>query len=119
MKSSQKVEPPKPKVDPTKNILSNWSSKKTPGKSGSTRRGRPMSTGDKGKMRQTLCQQLFSICSGNPVVWSKGFGFEWAADLGPEEKVTQLCNQEGVVVVRITQDRKGNVVQASLWSRNN
>ena len=41
----------------------------------------------------------------------KGFGLN-GRRLESRGKVTQQCNQEGIVVVRITVDRQGDVVQA-------
>ena len=108
----KKVEPPKPKVDQaTKNILSKLvNQKKTQEKVAQQGEGNDQVQGDKGKIEgKPYANSYFNLAG--PGGMGKGFGLN-GRRLESRGKVTQLCNQEGVVVVRITVDRKGNVVQA-------
>ena len=59
--------------------------------------------GDKGKIEGNPMPTVISIWP-DLLVWAK-FGLN-GRRLESRGKVTQLCNQEGVVVVRITVDRK-------------
>ena len=108
----KKVEPPKPKVDQTtKNILSKLvNQKKKQEKQAQNGEGNDQVQGDKGKIEGNPYANSYFNLAG-PGGMGKGFGLN-GRRLESRGKVTQLCNQEGVVVVRITVDRKGNVVQA-------
>ncbi len=108
----KKVEPPKPKVDQTtKNILSKLvNQKKTLEKVAQLGEGNDQVEGDKGKFEGNPYANSYFNLAG-PGGMGKGFGLN-GRRLESRGKVTQLCNQEGVVVVRITVDRQGNVVQA-------
>ena len=108
----KKVEPPKPKVDQTtKNILSKLvNKKKKQEKQAQNGEGNDQLQGDKGKIEGNPYANSYFNLAG-PVGMGKGFGLN-GRRLESRGKVTQQCNQEGVVVVRITVDRKGIVVQA-------
>ena len=111
-KGSSKVEPPKPKVDQaTKNILSKLvNQKKTQEKVVQQGEGNDQVQGDKGKIEgKPYANSYFNLAG--PGGMGKGFGLNGGGGYESRGKVTQLGNQEGVVV-RITVDRKGNVVQA-------
>lgn len=105
-----KPQPPKPKVaDKTKSVLSNMlSAKKTTQQSKGE--GNDTTVGDKG------------LAEGNPYASSyygkaglggkgKGYGLS-GRNLQTNGKVTQDCNEEGTVVVRITVNPQGEVVDA-------
>ncbi len=108
----KKVEPPKPKVDQaTKNILSKLvNQKKTEEKADQLGEGNDQVAGDKGKIEGNPYANSYFNLAG-PGGMGKGFGLN-GRRLESQGKVTQLCNQEGVVVVRITVNRQGDVVQA-------
>ena len=108
----KKVKPTKQKVDQqTKNILSKLvNQKKTPEKATKQGEGNDKVAGDKGKLVGNPYANSYFNLAG-PGGMGKGFGLN-GRRLESRGKVTQLCNQEGVVVVRITVDRKGNVVKA-------
>ena len=107
----KKVEPPKPTVSKsTKQVLSNLL--KAPDKSGETRDGEGVdqSPGDKGKVEGNPYASSYYGTAG---LTGKGSGFGLnGRSLQNQGSVTQECNQEGVVVVRITVDKNGNVVSA-------
>jgi len=108
----KKVEPQKPKVDQaTKNILSKLvNQKKSSEKAPQLAEGNDIVEGDKGKVEgDPYSNSYFNLASPGGMV--KGFGLN-GRRLESRGKVTQQCNQEGVVVVRITVNRKGDVVQA-------
>ncbi len=105
-------QPPKPKIsEATKNLVSNLiqSEKPTPGET-STGEGVESTPGDQGKP------------DGNPYASSyysqAGLGGEGTRyglngrSLQNDGKVVQQCNQEGIVVVRITVNQNGDVMQA-------
>ena len=108
----KKVEPPKPKVDQsTKNILSKLvNQKNTQQKTAQQGEGNNQLQGDKGKIEGNPYANSYFNLAG-PGGMGKGFGLN-GRRLESRGKVTQLCNQEGVVVVRITVNRQGNVIQA-------
>ena len=105
-----KPPPPKPTVaDKTKSVLSNMLSAKKPVQS-SKGEGNDTAPGDKGQ------------AEGNPYASSyygkaglggsgKGYGLS-GRNLQTNGKVTQDCNEEGTVVVRITVNQQGEVVDA-------
>ena len=109
---TKKVEPPKPKVDQaTKNILSKLvNQKKTEANAVQQGEGNDQVAGDKGKIEGNPYSNSYFNLAG-PGGMGKGFGLN-GRRLESRGKVTQLCNQEGVVVVRITVNRQGDVVQA-------
>ena len=103
--------PPKPKVDAsTKNILSKMlNAKKTEGKV-SGGEGDDRAAGDKGKIEgNPYASSYYSRAGlgGN----GTGYGLN-GRSLQSNGSVTQECNEEGTVVVRITVDQQGNVVNA-------
>jgi hypothetical protein len=106
------VEPPKPKVDQaTKNILSKLvNQKKTTEKASQQGEGNNQVAGDKGKIEGNPHANSYFNLAG-PGGMGKGFGLN-GRRLESRGKVKQQCNQEGVVVVRITVNRQGDVVQA-------
>lgn len=108
----KKIEPPKPKVDQaTKNILSKLiNQKKTEEKTVKKGKGNGQVQGDKGKIEGNPYANSYFNLAG-PGGMGKGFGLN-GRRLESTGKVTQQCNQEGVVVVRITVNRQGDVVQA-------
>ena len=111
-KKTPKAKPPPPKptvADKTKSVLSNMLSAKKPAQK-SKGEGNDSSPGDKGK------------AEGNPYASSyygkaglggsgKGYGLS-GRNLQTNGKVTQDCNEEGIVVVRITVNQQGEVVDA-------
>ena len=107
----KKVEPPKPTVSKsTKQVLSNLL--KAPDKSGETQEGEgdDQDPGDKGKVEGNPYASSYYGTAG---LGGKGSGFGLnGRSLQNQGSVTQECNQEGVVVVRITVDKNGNVVAA-------
>ena len=103
--------PPKPKVDAsTKNILSKMlNAKKTEGKA-SGGEGDDKTPGDKGKVEgNPYASSYYSRAGlgGN----GTGYGLN-GRSLQSNGAVTQECNEEGTVVVRITVDQQGNVIDA-------
>jgi len=103
--------PPKPKVDAsTKNILSKMlNAKKTEGKA-SGGEGDDKAPGDKGKVEgNPYASSYYSRAGlgGN----GTGYGLN-GRSLQSNGAVTQECNEEGTVVVRITVDQQGNVIDA-------
>lgn len=108
----KKIEPPKPKVDQaTKNILSKLvNQKKIAEKATQQGEGNDNVEGDKGKVEGNPYANSYFNLAG-PGGMGKGFGLN-GRRLESRGKVTQKCNQEGVVVVRITVNRRGDVIQA-------
>ena len=107
----KKVEPPKPTVSKsTKQVLSNLL--KAPDKSGETQEGEgdDQTPGDKGKVEGNPYASSYYGTAGKGGKGS-GFGLN-GRSLQNQGSVTQECNQEGVVVVRITVDKNGSVVAA-------
>ena len=108
----KKVSPPKLKVDEaTKNILSKLVNQKKSVENPSTQsEGNDIESGDKGRLEgNPYANSYFSLAG--PGGMGKGFGLN-GRRLESRGKVTQECNQEGVVVVRITVNRNGDVVAA-------
>ena len=107
----KKVEPPKPTVSKsTKQVLSNLL--KAPDKFGETRDGEGVdqSPGDKGKVEGNPYASSYYGTAG---LTGKGSGFGLnGRSLQNQGSVTQECNQEGVVVVRIAVDKNGSVIAA-------
>ena len=110
--ATKKNESPKPKVDQsTKNILSKLvNQKKSEEKATKHGEGNDKIEGDKGKIEGNPYSNSYFNLAG-PGGMGKGFGLN-GRRLESRGKVTQQCNQEGVVVVRITVNRTGDVVQA-------
>jgi len=108
----KKNEPSKLKIDQsTKNVLSKLvNQKKSEEKSAKQGEGNDQSQGDKGKIKGNPYANSYFNLAGY-VGMSKGFGLN-GRQLESRGKVTQQCNQEGVVVVRITVSRAGDVVKA-------
>ena len=84
--------------------------KKSEEKSAKQGEGNDQSQGDKGKIKGNPYANSYFNLAGY-VGMSKGFGLN-GRQLESRGKVTQQCNQEGVVVVRITVSRAGDVVKA-------
>ena len=108
----KKIEPPKPKLDQaTKNILSKLvNQKKSEEKAAKRGEGNDQLQGDKGKIDGNPYNNSYFNLKG-PGGMGKGFGLN-GRRLESQGQVTQQCNQEGIVVVRITVNRSGDVVQA-------
>lgn len=107
----EKKEPPKPTVSKsTKQVLSNLlkaSKKKGEAKEGE---GDDTELGDKGKVEGNPYASSYYGTAG---LGGKGSGFGLnGRSLQNQGSVTQECNQEGVVVVRITVDKGGVVIGA-------
>ena len=107
----KKVVPPKPTVSKsTKEVLSNLL--KASDKSGETQEGEgdDQTPGDRGKVEGNPYASSYYGIAG---LGGKGNGFGLnGRSLQNQGSVTQECNQEGVVVVRITVDKNGSVVAA-------
>ena len=106
-----KEEPPKPKVSKsTKQVLSNLFNNSNKSEESSQGEGDDEEAGDKGK---TEGNPYASSYYGTAGLGGKGAGFGLnGRSLQNQGSVTQECNQEGVVVVRITVDKSGTVVSA-------
>ena len=103
--------PPKPKVsDATKNILSNvLNAKKVEGEQ-KKGEGDDNKSGDKGKIEENPYASSYyntAGLGGN----GKGYGLN-GRNLQSNGAVTQECNEEGTVVVRITVNQQGQVIAA-------
>ena len=103
--------PPKPKVsDATKNILSNvLNAKKVEGEQ-KKGEGDDNKSGDKGKIEgNPYASSYYNTAGlgGN----GKGYGLN-GRNLQSNGAVTQECNEEGTVVVRITVNQQGQVIAA-------
>ena len=109
---NKKVVPTRPKVDQaTKKILSKLvNQKKILGKKDQQAQGNDKILGDKGKIDGNPYSNTYFNLAGLGGM-GKGFGLN-GRRLESRGKVTQICNQEGVVVVRITVNRQGDVVKA-------
>ena len=107
----KKVVPPKPTVSKsTKEVLSNLL--KASDKSGETQEGEgdDQTPGDRGKVEGNPYASSYYGIAG---LGGKGNGFGLnGRSVQNQGSVTQECNQEGVVVVRITVDKNGSVVAA-------
>ena len=108
----EKISPPKPKVNQTtKNILSKLVNQtKSEENSLSQSEGDDNKLGDKGKSSGNPYTNSYYNITGSRGM-GKGFGLN-GRKLESKGKVVQECNQQGVVVVRITVDRNGDVVGA-------
>ena len=108
----KKIEPPKPKVDQAiKNILSKLvNQKKSEEKAAQQGEGNDQLQGDKGRIEGNPYANSYFNLKGLGGM-GKGFGLN-GRRLESRGQVTQQCNQEGVVVVRIRVNREGDVVQA-------
>ncbi|MGB2085932.1 MAG: energy transducer TonB [Flavobacteriaceae bacterium] len=105
-------DPPKPKVAAsTKSILSNvLNAKKVQGEAQQQGEGNDLEAGDKGKLEGNPYASSYynkAGLGGN----GKGYGLN-GRNLQSNGAVTQQCNEEGVVVVRITVNQNGEVVAA-------
>jgi outer membrane biosynthesis protein TonB len=109
---TKNVEQPKLKVDQaTKNILSKLvNQKKLTEKASQQGEGNDQVSGDKGKIEGNPYANTYFNFDG-PGGMGKGFGLN-GRRLESRGKVTQQCNQDGVVVVRITVNRQGDVIKA-------
>ena len=107
------IEPPKPKVSKsTKQVLSNLL--KAPDESGENQEGEgnDQNSEDKGKIEGNPYASSYYGIAG---LGGKGSGFGLnGRSLQNQGSVTQECNEEGVVVVRITVDKNGSVVAAEV-----
>lgn len=103
--------PPKPKVDAsTKNILSKMLTIKKVEAKNDQGEGDDRVKGDKGKREgNPYASSYYSKAGlgGN----GAGYGLN-GRSLQSNGAVTQECNEEGTVVVRITVDQQGNVIEA-------
>ena len=108
----KKAMPPKPKLDDaTKKILSYLVNQKAEEQSEQPKEeGDETVAGDKGKLEGNPYANSYFSRSG-PGGMGKGFGLN-GRRLKSAGKVAQKCNQEGVVVVRITVNKEGDVVLA-------
>ena len=108
----EEVVPPKPKLDDaTKNILSNLVNQKAEEQSEQPKgEGDDTVAGDKGKLEGNPYANSYFNRSG-PGGMGKGFGLN-GRRLESAGKVAQECNQEGIVVVRITVNKEGDVILA-------
>lgn len=104
--------PPKPKVDKnTKNVLSNFlNSKSTPNNASASGEGDDDGPGDKGKEDGNPYASTYYSDAGKGGQ-GRGYGLN-GRSLQSQGKVVQQCDQEGIVVVRITVDNQGRVVDA-------
>ena len=107
----KKKEPPKPTVSKsTKQVLSNLFNNSNKSGVSSQSEGNDEEVGDKGK---TEGNPYTSSYYGTAGLAGKGAGFGLnGRSLQSQGSATQGCNQEGVVVVRITVDKSGTVVSA-------
>ncbi|MDG2492754.1 MAG: energy transducer TonB [Flavobacteriaceae bacterium] len=111
VEEAKKVSPPKPTVsNSTKNILSNLLNNKNQKGDSKEGEGDDDVPGDKGKEEGN---PYASSYYGSAGLGGKGNGFGLnGRNLQNQGSVTQQCNQEGVVVVRITVDKSGAVISA-------
>ena len=103
--------PPKPKVDAsTKNILSKMLTTKKVEAKNDQGEGDDQVQGDKGKREGNPYASSYYSKAG---VGGNGAGYGLnGRSLQSNGAVTQECNEEGTVVVRITVDQQGNVIEA-------
>ena len=94
----------------TKNVVSNLLKNKTQQGEVNTGEGDDFITGDKGKQTGDLYSSSYYNIAGLGGK-EKGYGLN-GRNLQSNGKVVQECNQEGIVVVRITVNNQGNVVFA-------
>lgn len=111
VEEAKKVSPPKPTVsNSTKNILSNLLNNKNQKGDSKEGEGDDDVPGDKGMEEGN---PYASSYYGSAGLGGKGNGFGLnGRSLQNQGSVTQQCNQEGVVVVRITVDKSGTVISA-------
>ena len=104
-------ESPKPTVSKsTKQVLSNLFNNSNKSEESSQGEGDDEEVGDKGKTEGNPYANSYYGTAG---LGGKGDGFGLnGRNLKNQGSVTQECNQEGVVVVRITVDKSGTVVLA-------
>jgi len=104
-------ESPKPTVSKsTKQVLSNLFNNSNKSEESSQGEGDDEEVGDKGKTEGNPYANSYYGTAG---LGGKGDGFGLnGRSLKNQGSVTQECNQEGVVVVRITVDKSGTVVLA-------
>ena len=104
-------ESPKPTVSKsTKQVLSNLFNNSNKSEESSQGEGDDEEVGDKGKTEGNPYTNSYYGTAG---LGGKGDGFGLnGRSLKNQGSVTQECNQEGVVVVRITVDKSGTVVLA-------
>ena len=107
-----KPAPPKPKVDAaTKNVLSNLLKGKTESTPDTQGEGDDREAGDKGKKEGN---PYASSYYGSAGLGGNGSGYGLnGRNLQSNGSVTQECNQEGVVVVRIVVNNEGQVIEAN------
>lgn len=104
--------PPKPKVDAaTKNVLSNLLKGKTKSPQEVQGEGDDQEAGDKGKQEGNPYASSYYGAAGLGGNGS-GYGLN-GRNLQSNGSVTQECNQEGVVVVRIVVNNQGQVIEAN------
>lgn len=104
--------PPKPKVDAaTKNVLSNLLKGKTQTTPTTEGEGDDQEPGDKGKQEGNPYASSYYGAAGLGGNGS-GYGLN-GRNLQSNGSVTQECNQEGVVVVRIVVNKDGEVIEAN------
>ena len=111
-KKKPKVEPPPPKpkvADKTKSVLSNMLATKKVTKK-LIGEGNDNEEGDKGKKEGNPYANSYYSKAG---LGGKGKGYGLSGrNLQANGKVTQECNEEGTVVVRITVNQEGEVIEA-------
>ncbi|MEK9612956.1 MAG: energy transducer TonB [Flavobacteriaceae bacterium] len=100
-----------PKVsDATKSVVSNLLKNKSQEGEKTTGEGDDLNAGDKGKLEG---DPYASSYYGNTGLGGRGKGYGLnGRNLQSNGKVVQDCNQEGTVVVRITVNQQGNVIEA-------
>ena len=104
-------DPPKPKVsEATKNILKNLLEGQKQTGEVPTGEGDDQQAGDKGKLEGNPYVSSYYNTAG-PGGSGTGYGLN-GRSLQNSGKVPQDCNQEGIVVVRITVDNNGQVIDA-------
>ena len=103
--------PPQPQVsEATKNVLKNLIQGQQQNTQTQTGEGDDTQAGDKGKEDGNPYANSYYNTAG-PGGSGTGYGLN-GRNLQTSGKVAQDCNQEGIVVVRITVDNNGNVVEA-------
>ena len=105
---AKKAAPQKKVSEVTKNVVSNLLKNKTQQGKVNTGEGDDVITGDKGKQTGDFYSSSYYNTAG---LSGKGYGLN-GRNLQSNGKVVQECNQEGIVVVRITVNNQGNVVFA-------
>ncbi len=104
-------EPPKPKVDDkTKSVLSNMLNAKKPPTKSKEGEGNDTVSGNKGKITGNPYASSYYTKAGLGGA-GQGYGLR-GRNLKSNGSVTQECNEEGIVVVRIRVNQNGEVVEA-------